>query len=140
MTDYERQMDNECFINVYKSINGFKPRGHEFFDATEERRAEIWQMIDEENDRHNAEVEDADKAAVIAFEKLVQKTIDLGAACRRVAIDWILDGNLDEYDKMYVEGDPSYFNFQMSLPYGYDWRNGNFQTGVYNPFTGKVTE
>ena len=40
-TAEDKTIDDGRFSDMYKEINGFRPRNHEYFTATQERRREI---------------------------------------------------------------------------------------------------
>ena len=81
--------DENVFSDLHKDAYGFRPRGHEFYDATPERKQEIWDYfctIVEENIA--AEREQADRA-LRDFEQEVENMIDLGAGDRTTALRWM---------------------------------------------------
>lgn len=81
----ERQNDNEAFINVYKDIHGFKPRGHYFFDGTDAERTAAWGHL--ENARnYDAEMRlECDHLEGI----MIQNLIIMGAGDANTAITWM---------------------------------------------------
>ena len=79
----ERQMDNECFINVFKSVHGFKPRVHVFFDGSEEVRAEEWEILkDEQKVEDDWMRECAHEEALMISELLTMGASDVATAFR----------------------------------------------------------
>ena len=44
-TAEDRDEDNGIFSDMYKEINGFRPRDHEYFTAKLKRRSEIWETL-----------------------------------------------------------------------------------------------
>lgn len=86
--------DEDIFSDLHKDAYGFRPRDHEFYDATPDRKQEIWDYfcgIVEENiaaERENQE------RAVRDFEQEVQNTIGLGASDRATALRWMTQNDL----------------------------------------------
>lgn len=54
--------DANLFSDFYKEVYGVRPRGHEFYTASEERAQEIWDQLmkahDAEMERYYAEMEE----------------------------------------------------------------------------------
>lgn len=115
MTDFT--FDFDTFSDLYKDVNGFRPRGHEFYDAdtTDERRQEIWdfycQQLDEELERQKAEQAEA----VVHFEAKLEELIALGAGDRENALRWLRDAQ-SESDRRYGN---EYLEYFYNLPFGY---------------------
>lgn len=101
--------DYDCFSDLYKDVNGFRPRGHEFYapETTDERRQEIWDLycrqLDVEIDRQRAE----EAEAVVRFEAKIAELISIGAGDRETALRWIR------------ERDDEHLEWQFGLPFGY---------------------
>lgn len=101
----EFTFDYDCFSDLYKDVNGFRPRSHRFYmpETTDEERQEIWDDMCEELDR----VLEADKLReeqdVEAFKALIQKTIEMGAEDEEQALRWI-SSNGTFYNSQCVEG------------------------------------
>ena len=94
--------DENIFSDLYKEVNGFRPRGHEFYSASDERKQEIWDqlLVEHEEELLNSAREDLD--AQRRFEKLVNETIEMGAGDRATALRWIADAEgFDAYDAAY---------------------------------------
>ena len=87
--------DENIFSDLHKDARGFRPRGHEFYTATPERKQEIWDaMLVELED----EIENERRGQIVAqrrFEELVTETIAVGAGDRDTAIRWILEAEGD---------------------------------------------
>ena len=92
--------DENIFSDLHKDARGFRPRGHEFYTATPERKQEIWDaMLVELED----EIENERRGQIAAqrrFEELVTETIAVGVEVDRdTAIRWILEAEgIDGYD------------------------------------------
>jgi hypothetical protein len=81
----ERQNDDECFINCYKDVNGFKPRGHHFFDATDAERSRIMQSLSDDMDYEVRMQIESDHMDAIMIENLIV----MGAADATTAFSWM---------------------------------------------------
>jgi len=80
---------DELFSDFHKDAYGFRPRGHEFYSATPERKQEIWDAIGRAFDRAQAEEAELEAQSLIDFEKEVQTYIDNGAGDRQNALRWM---------------------------------------------------
>ncbi len=105
----------DTYSDLYKEVNGFRPRNTRFFDATPEEKQRIWDSLLEDLDVENQRIQEAEQENIADFEKLVQQNIELGAGDRKTAIQWLIDAE----DDVYVEGDLDYFRFLYGLPYNY---------------------
>jgi hypothetical protein len=83
--------DENIFSDLHKDARGFRPRGHEFYTASNERKQEIWDALLDELDRVMADDARTALDAQRRFEQLVAATISAGAHDRETAIRWILD-------------------------------------------------
>jgi len=108
----------ELFSDFHKDAYGFRPRGHEFYDAetTPERKQEIWDAVGEAFVRAQQEQEMAETVAQAEFEAQVSMTMALGAGTRETAIRWILSAETNHiHDLMYGA---SYFEWKFGLKFG----------------------
>jgi hypothetical protein len=107
--------DDNTFSDLYKDAHGFRPRGHEFYDAntTPARKQEIWDATLRDLDQTIEWEKQAEAQAIVEFEKLVDKTIEAGAGDRETALKWIAQSEGEEF---YGTG---YFRYLFGLPYGY---------------------
>lgn len=105
----------ELFSDFHKDTYGFRPRAHEFYDATPARKQEIWNDM-EFDFGVNCDMEKQQEIASInALELEIAEALDLGAPSRHDAIRWIVQAlHLSEIDKMYG-GD--YICYLKGLPY-----------------------
>jgi len=108
----EYTYDEDIFSDLYKDVNGFRPRSHEFYDATPARKQEIWESLLEDLDRENEYQRQLNAEAVISFERILISMITMGAPDRLTAIKWLVDAEDDFYDYGYME-------YNYGLPYGY---------------------
>lgn len=79
----------ELFSDFHKDAYGFRPRGHEFYSATPERKQEIWDATAGAFTRAQAEEAELEAQSLIDFEKEVQSCIDNGAGDRQTALRWM---------------------------------------------------
>lgn len=79
----------ELFSDFHKDAYGFRPRGHEFYSATPERKQEIWDATAGAFTRAQAEEAELEAQSLIDFEKEVQSCIELGAGDRQTALRWM---------------------------------------------------
>lgn len=110
MTDFT--FDTDAFSDFYKDVNGFRPRGHEFYapETSDERRQEIWDQLLADHDAEMVRYYAAQEEGKSRFEADVKKMIAFGAADRETAIRWMADA---------VDGGKDYLEYSYNLPYGY---------------------
>lgn len=128
-----RQQDIECYVNLYKDVNGFKPRSGNIDAWSDEQLTAEIQRLSAENDRQMAEERAQEDANVAAFERRVAELIEIGAPNRAAAIAWWIQSALDDeqdlfcglHDVMFLTGLPS-----REIP---DFRAGyNLAVEMYN--------
>jgi hypothetical protein len=110
MTEYT--YDEELFSDLYKEVNGFRPRQHEFYDASPARKQEIWVSLCEDSD---AEVDyqlARQKEAIADFDALVEKTRQMGAVTSKNAVKWLVDAEGEDF------WDYGMMEYQFGIPYG----------------------
>ena len=109
--------EENIFSDFHKEAYGFRPRGHEFYSATPERKQEIWDQVGRDLD---AAIEDErlrKEASTQRFENDILRMMDLGAQDRFQAIRWLIESlNPTKEDLMYG-GD--YMRYEFGLPYEY---------------------
>lgn len=107
--------DENVVSDLYKDSYGFRPSEYFYtaWDAkSDEEKQSTWDdLIKSMNDRADFEA-DLEKRAIEDFEKLITKTIDLGADDRSTACRWIMDGSE-------ANGDWEYLCFLHGIPYGF---------------------
>lgn len=83
---------DDCFSDLFKDVNGFRPRGSlmdDWNDRTPRQKQELWNALcDELEENSKAEAASA-KALVAEFETWINSTIELGAGNRESALRWI---------------------------------------------------
>lgn len=110
MTDFT--YDDQSFSDIYKDVNGVRPRVHEYWTATPERKQVIWDALLIESEIQFQESQIREAAAVEAFEKRVVETIQMGAGDRETAIRWIVQAEgIDSPE------DPQYICYLFGIPY-----------------------
>lgn len=84
----------ELFSDFHKDTYGFRPRGHEFYDATPERKQEIWDNMGQDFLQEMVREEKAKAEALEQFEHEVAQTISYGAGDRATALRWMTQNTL----------------------------------------------
>jgi hypothetical protein len=94
--------DDCIFSDLYKEVHGVRPRHHEYNDAADARKQEIWEDLIVQ---HEAEIIESAKQELDAqrqFELRVTQVQQMGAEDRDTAIRWILDAEgIEAYDAAY---------------------------------------
>lgn len=126
------------YSDFHKDVYGIRSRHH--YDWSLERLKEAMESLEDEAEVQFENDRIRQKEAIEDFEENVSKMITMGAGDRETALRWVLDGCFEEFNKDYIERDPSYFNYEFNLPYEYDWKTGTFPKGVYNPITKEVVK
>jgi hypothetical protein len=91
MTTYT--YDENIFSDFHKSAYGFRPRNHEFYDATPARKQEIWDSVGRAWDIRQAEEAEEEARALREFEAVISSIIESGAGDRVTALQWLTDGD-----------------------------------------------
>lgn len=92
----------DIFSDLHKDAYGFRPRGHEFYDATPERKQEIWDYFCQVVEDNIAAEREHEARAMRDFEQEVQNMIDLGAGDRTTALRWMTQSE-EYYTEQCVE-------------------------------------
>ena len=106
--------DEQIFSDLYKDCYGFRCRNHEFYDASDDRKQEIWDYLLEELDSEMKAEEQRKNLAIEAFEEVVAKTMRENTVDRETAVRWLMAAHDDEYM------DEDYFKYELGLPYSYN--------------------
>ena len=83
---------DDCFSDLFKDVNGFRPRGSlmdDWNDRTPRQKQELWNALCDELEENNKREKDEAAEAVDAFENTVQTFITLGAKDRVNALRWM---------------------------------------------------
>ena len=97
MKDFKRNEVLSYISDLYKDVNGVRPRGYNFHEWSDiELEAFTDKLIAQlkENEELERLQEEAD---VKRFQDQVQKTIELGAGNRKTALKWLFSS--EEYDQ-----------------------------------------
>ena len=92
----------DIFSDLHKDAYGFRPRDHEFYSATPERKQEIWDYFCQVVEDNNAAEREHEARALRDFEQEVQNTIELGAGDRATALRWMTQSE-EFYNEQCVE-------------------------------------
>ena len=85
----------ELFSDFHKDTYGFRPSGsHEFYDATPERKQEIWDYTGDDFVREQERERQAEQRALADFEAWMEKCYEYagGGATREDVLRWMTDG------------------------------------------------
>jgi hypothetical protein len=106
----------ELFSDFYKDTYGFRPRGHEFYDATPERKQEIWDAVGDDFVREIEYERQANLKAQAELEAQISMTMALGAGDRETAIRWILTAETQHENDLWYGAE--YFEYSFGVAYG----------------------
>ena len=102
--------DDNIFSDLHKDAYGFRPRGHEYYEALPARKQEIWVKVCE--DLEAAQEEEARQAeeAVAEFKAQITKVIEAGAGNRINALRW-----MTSTETFYLEQDVEHWVFNQGI-------------------------
>ena len=84
----------EIFSDFHKDAYGFRPRAyHEFWDATPERKQEIWEQMLHDMDLEIAREKREKDESLKRFNALLEQFMTYGAADRTTALRWMTEDN-----------------------------------------------
>lgn len=112
--------DADLFSDLHKDAYGFRPRQHEFYAASDDRKQQIWDGVVADLEIEMENSRNAEAQAVAAFAARIQETIALGAGDEETAIRWILDG--EEFSLYDYQYGADYAAYHFGLPYANQWR------------------
>ena len=92
----------DIFSDLHKDAHGFRPRGHEFYDATPERKQKIWDYLAQVVEDNIAAEREHEARALRDFESQINLNIALGAGDRASALRWMTSSE-DFYNGQCVE-------------------------------------
>ena len=81
--------DENIFSDYHKDAYGFRPRNHEFYDATPDRKQEIWDSVGRAWDIRQEEEAEEEARALREFEAVISSIIEAGAGDRITALQWM---------------------------------------------------
>lgn len=86
----EYTYDDNIFSDLYKDVNGFRPRGHEYYDSDPDAKQAIWDALLLDLDEVNREYEREQKRAEAKFAKAVMTAVKSGAGNLDTAFRWLI--------------------------------------------------
>jgi hypothetical protein len=84
---------DDCFSDLFKDVNGFRPRGSlmdDWNDRTPRQKQELWNALCDELETNNKLEKEQEAKAVASFQARVQDVIELGAGNYTNALLWIV--------------------------------------------------
>jgi len=84
---------DDCFSDLFKDVNGFRPRGSlmdDWNDRTPRQKQELWNALCDELETNNKFEKEQEAKAVASFQARVQDVIELGAGNYTNALLWIV--------------------------------------------------
>ena len=101
----------ELFSDFHKDTYGFRPREyHEFWDATPERKQEIWDDVQQDFLQAMVREEMAKVEAVAQFNRDIEMYMAFGARDRADALRW-----MTQNEKFYHEQDVEHFVWSLGI-------------------------
>ena len=108
--------DENIFSDLYKDTYGFRPRGHEFYDAAPARKQQVWDRLVAELAEQIIINEEIQRDAIVAFEIEIARMIAAGADTRARALNWLADAEGIDWASYLFHGEVEY---HFNLPEGY---------------------
>jgi len=104
--------DEDIFSDMYKDAYGFRPRGHEFYKATPERKQEIWDSVYADVEREIEREALAKIEAIKAFEDWIEKCYEYAVGCpsREDVLRW-----MTEDEKFYNQQDVEHWVWKQGI-------------------------
>ena len=88
----EYTYSDDCFSDLFKDVNGFRPRGSlmdDWNDRTPRQKQELWNALCDELEENTKAEKAAEVVAIEKFEARIQDIIELGAGNRTNALLWM---------------------------------------------------
>ena len=106
--------DINLYSDFFKDTYGFRPRNDNFYhpDTTDDQRQDMWDSLLESHRIEMDHEKAREQKSIVEFDKLIQKTISLGAGDRETAIRWISQSVGDD--------DPGYICYSLGIPYSFE--------------------
>jgi hypothetical protein len=89
MKQMQYDFDDNIFSDLHKDAYGFRPRGHEYYEALPARKQEIWVKVCEDLEAALAEEARMEEEALADFKAQITKVIEAGAGNRINALRWM---------------------------------------------------
>ncbi len=102
--------DDNIFSDLHKDAYGFRPRGHEYYEATPERKQEIWVRVCDDLEASQEEESRRGQEAVAEFKAQITKVIEAGAGNRINALRW-----MTSTETFYLEQDVEHWVFNQGI-------------------------
>ena len=83
---------DDCFSDLFKEVNGFRPRGilvDDWNDRTPRQKQELWNALCDELEENTKLEKRLEIERIGTFEARVKDVIGLGAGNRETALRWI---------------------------------------------------
>jgi len=100
MTKSERSETISIISDVYKDVNGIRPRNYNWDAFTDKELTEFLDDLHKEADKQYWEMRTEQAKSELKFMKLINDTIASGAGNRETALRWIIQG----YDNGHIDG------------------------------------
>ena len=102
--------DDNIFSDLHKDAYGFRPRGHEYYEATPERKQEIWVRVSDDLEASQEEESRREQEAVAEFKAQITRVIEAGAGNRITALRW-----MTSTETFYLEQDVEHWVFNQGI-------------------------
>ena len=100
MTNSERNETISYISDVYKDVNGIRPRNYNWEAFSDKELDEFLADLNEQADDLYWEMRTEQAKSELKFMKLIKDTIAFGAGDRETALRWIIQG----YDDGHIDG------------------------------------
>lgn len=103
----------DLFSDFHKDTYGFRPSGYDpFYDATPERKQEIWDQMEQDFLQEMVREEKAKAEAIIAFEDWIEKCYEYadGRPSREDVLRWMTEG-----EKFYHQQDVEHWVWEQGI-------------------------
>ena len=104
--------DDNIFSDLHKDAYGFRPRGHEYYEAAPERKQEIWVRVCEDLEASQEEESRREQEAVAVFKAQITRVIEAGAGNRSTALRWMIQPAGETFR---LEQDVEYWVFNQGI-------------------------
>ena len=102
--------DDNIFSDLHKDAYGFRPRGHEYYEAAPARKQEIWVKVCEDLEVAQDEEARREQEAVAEFKAQITKVIEAGAGNRITALRW-----MTSTETFYLEQDVEHWVWNQGI-------------------------
>ena len=116
--DLYEDVDGHCFSDLYKDVNGFRPRGYPRYMG----KAEFLAMIDSLCEELEAKMYRSNIRQLAnqkRFELKIAELITLGAGNRKIALQWLIEGEGEQANRYGMEYLCYTWDFAYYLGYEY---------------------